>query len=273
MSAASGRRARLAVVDSNVDITALVEALRPRLPGALVAVDFDGTLAPIVPDPDDSRPAPGAVDALRGLAEHGARIAVVTGRDARTVVRLGGLDAVPGIVVAGLYGAERWHDGDLTTLPEPDELHRLRAELPPLVHEPLWIEDKRLSLVVHGRKAADPEAALDPVRDAVTALGERLGLDVHPGRGVLELRLPGYDKGGALRQLVAETGPTAVLFIGDDVGDVPAFRAMAELRSAGRAAYGVAVASAEAAPEVAAAADLRVDGPGAVVTLLRALSN
>lgn len=255
-----------------VDIPALIATLGGNLDRALIAVDFDGTLAPIVPDPDDSRPAPGAVGALRRLAERGARIAVVTGRDARTVVRLGGLDAVPGIVVAGLYGAERWHDGTLTTLPEPDELHRLRAELPPLVHDPLWIEDKRLSLVVHGRKAADPEAALDPVRDAVTELGERLGLDVHPGRGVLELRLPGYDKGGALRQLVAEIEPTAVLFIGDDVGDVPAFEAVTDLRAAGRAAYSVAVVSAEAAPEVAATADVRVNEPGDVVALLQALS-
>ena len=58
---------------------------------ALVAVDFDGTLAPIVPDPADSRPAPGAVTALRRLVEQGAAVAIVTGRNARTVVDLGGL--------------------------------------------------------------------------------------------------------------------------------------------------------------------------------------
>lgn len=265
----------MAVVDTTVDITELVRTLRGRLGQGLVAVDFDGTLAPIVPDPDDSRPAPGAVEALRTLAQRGTRVAVITGRDAQTVVRLGGLAGVPGIVVEGLYGAERWHDGVLTTLPEPDELHRLRAELPALIaagDPELWIEDKRLSLVVHGRKAGDPEAALDTVRAAVTELGERLGLDVHPGRGVLELRLPGYDKGGALRRVVTETKPTAVLFIGDDVGDVPAFEAVTELRGTGVPAYGVAVASTEAAPEVVAAADLRVDGPAAVVALLTALS-
>jgi trehalose 6-phosphate phosphatase len=263
----------MAVVNPTADITALVAALRGPLEHGLVAVDFDGTLAPIVPDPADSRPAAGAVEALRALAERGTRIAVITGRDARTVVGLGGLDGVPGIVVEGLYGAERWHDGDLTTLPEPDELHRLRAELPAVVaagDPQLWIEDKRLSLVVHGRKATDPEAALDTVRGPVTDLGERLGLDVHPGRGVLELRLPGYDKGDTLRRLVAETKPTAVLFIGDDVGDVPAFGAVIELRASGIPGYSVAAASTEA-PEVAAAADVRLDGPAAVVALLQAL--
>lgn len=261
-------------MNPTADITTVLDALRGHLDRGLIAVDFDGTLAPIVPDPADSRPAPGAVEALRRLAGRGTRIAVITSRDAQTVVRLGGLATIPGVVVEGLYGAERWHDGALATLREPDELHRLRAELPPVVAagDPgLWIEDKRLSLVVHGRRAVDPEAALDTVRAAVTGLGERLGLEVHPGRAVLELRLPGYDKGGVLRRLVAETEPTAVLFIGDDVGDVPAFAAVRRLRATGVLAYGVAASSAEAAPEVAAAADVRVDGPAAVVSLLQAL--
>lgn len=257
-----------------MDISTLVAALRPDLEHALVAVDFDGTLAPIVPDPVDSRPVPGAVAALRAIAERGAQVAVITGRDARTVVELGGLDAIPDLIVEGLYGAERWHGGALTTLPEPRAMRRLRAELPALVatgDPKLWIEDKRLSLVVHGRMAADPEAALDPVRAPVTALGEQLGLDVHPGRGVLELRLPGLDKGTALHRLVSELSPKAVLFVGDDVGDLPAFATVGELRAQGTPAWSVASASPEV-PEVADAADVRVDGPAGVVTLLQLLT-
>jgi trehalose 6-phosphate phosphatase len=259
--------------DARVDISTLVTALRPDLEQALVAVDFDGTLAPIVADPAASRPAPGAVAALRTIANRGAQVAVITGRDARTVVGLGGLDAIPGVIVEGLYGAERWHGGVLTTLPEPEAMRRLRAELPAVVatgDPKLWIEDKRLSLVVHGRKAADPEAALDPVRESVTALGERLGLFVHPGRGVLELRLAGYDKGTALRRLAAELSPKAVLFVGDDVGDLPAFAAVDELREQGTPAWSVAAVSPET-PEVARAADVRVDGPAGVVALLQSL--
>jgi trehalose 6-phosphate phosphatase len=257
-----------------VDTSTLVAVMRAELEHSLVAVDFDGTLAPIVPDPTDSRPAPGAIGALRDIAERGAQVAVITGRDAGTVVGLGGLDAIPGLIVEGLYGAERWQGGELTTLPEPETMHRLRAALPPLVatgDPKLWIEDKRLSLVVHGRLAADPEAALDPVREPVTVLGEQLGLSVHPGRGVLELRLPGYDKGAALHRLAAELAPKAVLFVGDDVGDLPAFAAVAELRDQGTPAWSVAAVSAEA-PEVARAADVRVEGPAGVVALLQSLT-
>ena len=257
-----------------MSIPALVDTVRADLAHALVAVDFDGTLAPLVPDPADSRPAPGAIDALRSLAERGTQVAVVTGRDARTVVGLGGLDSVPGVIVEGLYGAEQWQDGRLTTLPEPDTLRRLREQLPPIVAtgDPrLWVEDKRLSLVVHGRQATDPEAALDPVREPVTRLGDQLGLDVHPGRGVIELRLPGYDKGTALRRLVDAVRPASVLFVGDDVGDLPAFAAVAQLRRDGTPAWSVAAVSPDV-PEVAQAADVRVDGPAGVVALLAELS-
>ena len=254
---------------------AMVETLRTNLPGALIALDFDGTIAPIVPHPSDSRPVPGSVDSLAALARAGAQVAVITGRDARTVIGLGGLDAIPRLIVEGLYGAEQWHDGALHTPPEPESLHRLREELPRLVarhaEDPsVWIEDKRLSLVLHGRLAADPERALDPLRDAVAALGAELGLDVHPGRGVIELRLTGYDKGAALLRLVDEVAPAAVLFVGDDVGDLPAFDAVARLRQRGLPAWSVAAASVEV-PHVAEAADIRVAGPAGVADLLSGL--
>jgi trehalose 6-phosphate phosphatase len=57
---------------------AMAETLRANLPGALIALDFDGTIAPIVPNPSDSRPVPGAVDSLAALARAGAQVAVIT---------------------------------------------------------------------------------------------------------------------------------------------------------------------------------------------------
>jgi trehalose 6-phosphate phosphatase len=258
--------------DSGVDARELADVLRPRLPGALVATDFDGTLAPLVLDPETSEPAGGAVDALAELARRGARVAVVTGRDAATVVRLGGLDAVPGIVVAGIYGIETWRDGRLETPEPPPEIAELRRRLPGALEAAgpdVWIEDKRLSLVVHFRRAADPEAAERAVREGVTRLGAELGFEVHAGKLVLELRVPGFDKAGALRRLA--DGRDTVLFLGDDLGDLSAFAAVRRLREQGRAAYSVGVLS-SGVPEVQGAADVEVADPDAVVELLRSLT-
>lgn len=253
----------------------VLAALRPHLPTALVALDFDGTLAPIVPDPADSRPVAGTREALTALAGRGARVALITGRDARTVLELSGLGDVPGLVVEGLYGAETWHDGALSSPPTPAAIETLRERLPALVaaggDDRVWIEDKRLSLVVHGRLADDPEAALDPLREPVAALGEELDLEVHPGRGVIELRLPGIDKAGALRRLVDRFAPSAVLFGGDDVGDLPAFRLVRKLRAGGLTAWSVGVHSGDV-PEILDAADVHVPDPHGVVGALRELA-
>jgi trehalose 6-phosphate phosphatase len=257
-------------------VAEICAAVRAALPRVLVAVDFDGTLAPIVPDPQDSRPAPGSVPALTALAGRGARVAVITGRDARTAVRLGGFDAVPGLVVAGLYGLETWTAGTLASPQTPASIRALRDRLPTVLREQhadpaVWIEDKRLSLVVHGRKAADPAAALDPLREPLGTLAGELGLALHPGNGVLELRLPGYDKAAALRRLAAAGEYVAVLFLGDDLGDVPAFEQVRRWRADGVAAWGVAVTAGNV-PEVVAAADAHVPAPADVVDLLVAIA-
>jgi trehalose 6-phosphate phosphatase len=87
--------------------------LRAVLASALVALDFDGTLAPISPHPADARPLPGIHQILRDLRATGAALAVVTGRSAASLLSVSSFDAVPGIIVYGIHGAERWQDGHL----------------------------------------------------------------------------------------------------------------------------------------------------------------
>ncbi|MCU1657453.1 MAG: otsB [Pseudonocardiales bacterium] len=254
----------------------IVQALRADIGKSVISLDFDGTLAPIVKDPLRSRPIEGAVEVLQTLAHAGAHLAVITGRDARTALRLGSLESVPGIRVTGLYGVESWYDGRLTTIETPPVVDELRKRLPGVVsrhsNDPaVWIEDKRLSLVVHTRRAADPEAELAHLVEPVRQLAAGLGLEVHAGRDVLEIRLPGYDKGTVLRRLVDELSPTSLLYAGDDVGDLPAFAAVRELRATGLAAWAVAAVSDEV-PEIRDTADLHVDGPAGVVGLLREIA-
>jgi trehalose 6-phosphate phosphatase len=245
-------------------------ALRADPAGALLALDYDGTLAPIVPDPTMAVPAAGAVQALAALADRVGRIAVITGRPAAVAVGLGGLAVIPGLVVMGQYGVERWQDGVVES-PEPAPgIAVARAELPAMVARVgAVLEDKGHSLVVHGRTA--PRGALERLSGPVGALGERTGLEVHPGRLVLELRPPGFDKHGALLAVADEPRPSVVLFAGDDRGDVRGFDAIDELRAAGVPGVTVFSDSAEGPDELRERADLVVDGPAGVVELLRQL--
>ncbi|MEP7334027.1 MAG: trehalose-phosphatase, partial [Terracoccus sp.] len=232
-------------------------------------------LAPIVPDPADSRPAPGAIKALSALSHAGAHVVIITGRDAATVVRLGGLDAVPGLHVAGLYGLETWHDGYLVRPDEPESIRSLREQLPAVVREHgmpgVRIEDKGLSLVVHTRRSTDPRGALAMLRPPVAQLAQELGLEAKDGRNVIELRLAGLDKGGVLRGVIREVEPAAMLYAGDDLGDLPAFAVVAQARAAGRAGWRVGVVSAEV-PELAEHIDVAVKSPEELVTLLQQIA-
>jgi trehalose 6-phosphate phosphatase len=243
---------------------------------ALVAADYDGTLAPIVARPQDARPQPGALPALTALAGDVGTLAVITGRPAADAVALGGLEAVPGLVVLGHYGGQRWQGGELIAMLPPPAVAEARAALPGLLRaaaapDGTWIEDKAQAVAVHTRGTADPQAALDRLRAPLGELAARLGLAAEPGRFVIELRPPGVDKGSALTGLAGEITARSVLYCGDDLGDLPAFAAVRSLRADGVPGCTVASASDES-PQVAAAADLVVAGPEGVVALLTALA-
>ena len=134
--------------------------------------------------------------------------------------------------------------------------------------EGVWIEDKGRSFAVHTRRAAEPAAAFAGLRPALDDIAVRHDLHLELGRLVLELRPPGVDKGGALAELVEERGARTIAFIGDDLGDLPAFDAVDALRAEGGGGLTVASAGPDAPPALAARADLVLDGPDAVVAFL-----
>ncbi len=246
-------------------------------PGAtLIALDFDGTLAPIVERPEDARAHPRAGVVLRRLTQRVGAVAIVTGRPAADVVRLGGLEAVSGVEVRGHYGLQRWADGELDSPAEDAAVGRLREPLGALVAAAppgTALEDKGHSLAVHTRRAADPAGTLDALRPELDRLAAESGLEAVPGRHVVELRPRGTDKGGALRELVEDRGARVVVVAGDDVGDLPALRMVRSLAESGVLGLVVCVDSAESPAELRDAADLVVDGPDGLMDWLAALAD
>jgi trehalose 6-phosphate phosphatase len=247
----------------------------------LIALDYDGTLAPIVPRPTDAVPAPGAVDALRRIAGRVGSLAIITGRPVDALLDLTGFDGEPdlgGLLILGQYGLQRW-DGQTRTTSSPSPLPgvaTVRAALPALLADAppgVSVEDKQQALVVHVRRAANPDATLAALTPALTRLAEENGLEAAPGKRVLELRPPGHDKGRTLLDLAAEVDPKSVLVAGDDYGDLPAFDAVDELRTAGVPGITVCSDSPEVPAVLRERADLVVGGPPGMVTLLEVLAD
>jgi len=241
---------------------------------AVVAVDYDGSLAPIVSRPEDARPAPGAIEALAALASAVGRCAVVSGRGAEDAVAVGGLDVVPGLLVVGHYGLESWFDGRLDSPPPEPGVDAARQRVAEVVGEApdgVHLEDKRHSLVVHTRPAADPAAALAALAEPLQLIARACGLELMAGRMVLELRPPGVDKGLAVRRLAEGWG--SVGYVGDDLGDLPAYDEVERLRADGVPGFTVASVSGDDTPrELADRADLVLSGPAEVVAFLAALA-
>jgi trehalose 6-phosphate phosphatase len=248
--------------------------------GALLAFDYDGVLAPIVDDPLNTPPYPGAVPALAKVAERVGSVVIISGRPADVVVSFGRFAEEPALgdlVVFGHYGRERWdaQTGKVVNPPTPESVAAVAAELPGLLADlgappETWIENKGGSVAVHTRRCPDPAATLALLASPIADCAARHGLVVEPGRFVLELRPAGVDKGQTLLSYADERSARSVCYTGDDLGDLKAFDAVESLRDAGIAGLKVGSGSAEVVV-VARRADLVVDGPAGVVALLEGI--
>jgi trehalose 6-phosphate phosphatase len=258
-------------------VTIDVPTLKAQARHAAICIDFDGTLSPIVEDPDTARPLPGVVDLLRDLAGRYRAVAVISGRPAAFLAEH---VAAPGVRLLGLYGLETVVDDRVIADPEAEAWRPAvraaaleAAQHPAVTGSGAWLEDKGLALGMHLRRVADPSAWIGPLGAAAEELAGRHGLTVVPGKLVFELRPPiQRDKGDALRLVLDDTGATLAMMIGDDLGDLAAFEAIDELPASGRDGVRVAVRSPEAPPALLSAADLVVDGPEGVRDLLARLA-
>jgi len=229
-------------------------ALAAEPGSAALFFDVDGTLAPIVADPQDARVPDATRSELRRLASRYALVACVSGRTgevARSIV------GVPELTYVGEHGleldpeAEAWRE----------RIRSFAAAAP-------WpAEEKPLSAAFHYRTAPDREAAHQTL-EQVEADARAQGFRTRWGRLVLEV-LPPIDtsKRTAVTHLLAQTGVRRALYAGDDATDLDAFAALEGLELGIR----VAIATPESPPALRVLADVVLDSPAALVELLAEL--
>lgn len=209
-------------------LTAL--AADPAAAGLIL--DFDGVLAPIVDDPGAAvLPGPAAA-ALTRLAGPLRLLAVLSGRPAAFLA-----DRIPirGVLLLGSYGLEQVRDGERHTDPAAarwlgpvgEAARELERRFAPVAG--IRVERKSVSVAVHWRQAADQASAAGQVREATAGIAAATGLRLEPGKLVEELRPPvEVDKGSAVAGLITGAGLATAAYAGDDLGDVPALRAVRE---------------------------------------------
>jgi trehalose 6-phosphate phosphatase len=241
------------------DVPAEIAARAPR---AGVFLDLDGTLAPIVARPELARVLPEILPTLARLVRRLDVVAVVSGRPSDQVRELVDVD---GAVIVGTHGLE---DERPITTEALDEIRTAAAAVG------AWVEQKGAAAAVHFRGLEDPEAAEAALAGRLAVIAATHDLEVVPGKRILELAPAGRPrKGGAVERIARARGLEAAVFAGDDVGDLDAFAALDRLGALGVWTCAVASRGPGAPPEVEAAADLVVDGPPGIASLLAAIAD
>ncbi|MEY2449722.1 MAG: trehalose 6-phosphate phosphatase [Acidimicrobiaceae bacterium] len=232
-----------------------------------ILTDFDGTLSPIVDEPEAARPLDGIPALLDDLAQQYAVVAVLSGRPVTFLQQF----LPPSLLLSGLYGLEVVRDGVRQDHPSGGMWREVIDDVATVARATgptdMRVESKGLSLTLHYR--GHPELEAD-VRELAQRQAARSGLSIRPARMSVELHPPiAADKGTAVRDLA--DGLASVCFLGDDVGDLPAFAELERLAGEGVATVRIAVRSDEAPEELLAAADVVVDGPEGARDLLQEL--
>ncbi|MGK2350254.1 trehalose-phosphatase [Cutibacterium sp. V947] len=264
----------------------LLDAVAADPGSVLLALDFDGTLAPIVDDPADSAMAEQSREAMSRMDGKLATMAIVTGRDVAAVRRMTAVDEAPGLehlVVLGQYGVERYDaaSGALRDPEVPKSVRIAKRRLEQLAEElgqqdsrdrGCRIEDKGRAVALHTRRAADPAHALAAAVPRAREIAEELDLHCEDGRNIIELKSAMVTKAQALRELIDEVTPRVVIMCGDDLGDVPALKAISEWIAQGHPGARV-VSYSDEQPSMADHADIICDQTEGVSAFLSALAD
>lgn len=198
-------------------------------------LDFDGTLVELADTPDAAVPADTLPAQLRALSDRlDGRLAIVSGRAVEWLAERG----LGEHVLSGTHGSEvQWPGRAVERTSRPDHLDRIDAAFDAFAagRPGTVVERKALAAGLHFRLAPEHEADAHALAHA---LGAETGMEVQPGKMMVELRLPGGSKGSALTALM-ERPPFAgalPVMVGDDVTDEAAFAA-----ATGLGGFGIAV--------------------------------
>lgn len=203
------------------------------IPKIFLFLDYDGTLVPIAPKPDQALLTQDERDLLVLLCRQ-FTVAIITGRSLGEIKKT---ISIPEIILAGNHGFEIFSLWDSWVHPEAREFQNVISRLAAGLEETLkpflgaWVENKGLTLSVHYRlvKEEEEEKIKSVFYDTIEGHKEKVRVTL--GKKVLEIRpnIP-WDKGKAVERLskLYEAPQGHRIYVGDDETDEDAFRALKE---------------------------------------------
>ena len=246
-----------------------VEELLARSPFGLIT-DVDGTISEIAPSPQEARVSPSCREHLAELTNTLELVAAISGRPVLEVREMVGIE---GMVYIGNHGLERWHDG---TVEFADGVQGYSAKVVAVIEqlgdllaiEGLVFENKGVALAIHYRLCPDRERARQTILEIVETSALANQFRTLEGKMVVELRPPlEVNKGTGVKDLVEKYQLRGGIYMGDDTGDIDAFRVMHQ-----QGFSSLCVVADETPGNVSGEADFSVNGVSDVARFLKWLA-
>ena len=255
----------------------LIEGLLRRAPFGLIT-DVDGTISPTVPTPQQAEVSPSCRHYLSLLCNQLALVAAISGRPA---VEVKNMLEIAGMVYIGNHGLERWTEGHSEFLEDVQDYSRIVKaaieELTPLLSsiEGVSIQDKGVTATIHYRLCPEPQSAERQILTALENSPHVKSLRImQEGKYAINLLPPvNADKGTALLNLIREYSLRGGIYLGDDITDIYAFRAIrAAARDLDFQGFAIAITGPEMPEELEAEVDFTLNGVNDVERFLKWMS-
>ena len=258
------------------DHLGLIEELLRRFPFGLIT-DVDGTISPTAPTPQQAKVSPLCRRYLSTLCNQLALVAAISGRLAVEVKNMVGID---GVVYIGNHGLERWTEGHSEFPKDGQDYSRIVKaaieELAPLLSsiDGISIQDKGVTATIHYRLCPEPQLAERQILTAVENSPQARGLRIMREKMAIDLLPPvKADKGTATLHLIQEYKLHGGIYLGDDLTDIDAFRAIRDAsHDLDFRGFAIGIISLEMPEEVEAEADFTLNGVNDVERFLKWLS-
>jgi len=255
-------------------LDSITEVLR-KSPFGLIT-DVDGTISSTAPTPQQAMVSPLCRRYLARLCQQIALVAAISGRPVAQVKEM--ID-IRGVVYIGNHGLERWINGHSELSPDARSylavINSVVEELSPVLSiEGMFIEHKGITATVHYRRCPDPKLAEKHILAAVQNSPQARKLQVIPGRKAINLLPPvKVSKGTATLNLIREYKLHSGIYLGDDVTDIDAFRAIhASPRGLDFQGLAIGITSEETPERLTKEVDFTLNGVGDVERFLEWLS-
>ena len=212
----------------------LKEIEKYKNPETIIVTDIDGTISNIEPLPHHAVIKTSMKGMLNNIQQNFKLLAIITGRSLEDAM---GMINIPGILYIGNHGMEYQRNNQIITdkkvlnyIPQINELYHELLDEPYMKHHGIVLENKNTSIAIHYRFTRDPKKARDTILEILKDTKTIKGLQIKEGKKIVEVRPPtGNDKGKIVNKIIKKYEAKQLIYLGDDVTDVDAFKEISKL--------------------------------------------